>query len=119
MLLKICNTLDDFRIATKTTGVLTGMSKEHSPPADAPSCTQADGDSSLWTADDVASYLKVSRSWVYHRAESGSLPHARVGGLLRFQPADIRAFVGSTTSEPPRTTSLESSHRPSRRPPRG
>jgi hypothetical protein len=28
----------------------------------------------LWDAKDVAQYLKVSRSWVYHRAESGLLP---------------------------------------------
>lgn len=45
---------------------------------------------SLWTANDVASYLKVSRSWVYHRAEAGELPYVRVGGLLRFVPAAIR-----------------------------
>lgn len=49
----------------------------------------------LWTANDVARYLKVSRSWVYHRAESGQLPHSRVGGLIRFQPDEIRSF-GST-----------------------
>lgn len=49
-------------------------------------------DDALWTADDVAAYLKVSRSWVYHRAESGELPHLRVGGLLRFQPDEIRAY---------------------------
>jgi len=45
----------------------------------------------LWDANDVAEYLKVSRSWVYHRAEAGQLPHVRVGGLLRFDPAAIRA----------------------------
>jgi len=42
-------------------------------------------------SNDVASYLKVSRSWVYHRAEAGQLPFVRVGGLLRFDPATIRA----------------------------
>jgi excisionase family DNA binding protein len=45
----------------------------------------------LWDANDVAAYLKVSRSWVYHRAEAGQLPCVRVGGLLRFDPAAIRA----------------------------
>jgi excisionase family DNA binding protein len=45
----------------------------------------------LWDANDVAGYLKVSRSWVYHRAEAGQLPCVRVGGLLRFDPAAIRA----------------------------
>ncbi len=50
----------------------------------------------LWTANDVARYLKVSRSWVYHRAESGQLPYLRVGALIRFQPDEIRSLVGST-----------------------
>jgi excisionase family DNA binding protein len=45
----------------------------------------------LWDANDVARYLKVSRSWVYHRAEAGQLPCVRVGGLLRFHPVSIRA----------------------------
>jgi excisionase family DNA binding protein len=48
-------------------------------------------DDQLWDANDVARYLKVSRSWVYHRAEAGQLPCVRVGGLLRFDPAAIRA----------------------------
>jgi excisionase family DNA binding protein len=47
----------------------------------------------LWDANDVARYLKVSRSWVYHRAESAELPHLRIGGLLRFDPAVIEAFA--------------------------
>jgi excisionase family DNA binding protein len=47
----------------------------------------------LWDANDVARYLKVSRSWVYQRAEAGLLPYVRVGGLLRFDPESIRAFV--------------------------
>jgi excisionase family DNA binding protein len=41
----------------------------------------------------VARYLKVSRSWVYHRAEAGLLPYLRVGALLRFEPAAVRAYV--------------------------
>ena len=45
----------------------------------------------LWDANDVAAYLKVSRSWVYHRAEAGLLPCIRVGGLLRFDPDAIRS----------------------------
>jgi excisionase family DNA binding protein len=48
---------------------------------------------SLWDANDVAAYLKVSRSWVYHRAETGLLPHLRVGGLLRFEPEVVHAFA--------------------------
>jgi hypothetical protein len=33
----------------------------------------------LWDANDVARYLRVSRSWVYQRAEAGLLPCLRVG----------------------------------------
>lgn len=47
----------------------------------------------LWDVNDVARYLKVSRSWVYHRAEAGLLPHLRVGGLLRFDPEAVRGFA--------------------------
>lgn len=47
----------------------------------------------LWDAQDVAQYLKVSRSWVYHRAESGELPCLRIGALLRFDPQAIHAFA--------------------------
>ena len=50
-------------------------------------------DDRLWDANDVAKYLKVSRSWVYHRAEAGLIPCVRVGGLLRFDPAAIRQSV--------------------------
>jgi excisionase family DNA binding protein len=47
----------------------------------------------LWTANDVATYLKVSRSWVYHRCESGELPCLRVGALVRFEPERIKAYA--------------------------
>jgi len=48
---------------------------------------------SLWTVADVAAYLRVSRSWVYHRAEAGLLPCLRVGALLRFDPEKIRTYA--------------------------
>ena len=53
----------------------------------------ADGAPELWDANDTARYLKVSRSWVYQRAESGELPCLHVGGLIRFDPATVRAFA--------------------------
>lgn len=48
---------------------------------------------SLWSTADVAEYLKVSRSWVYQRAEAGELPCLRIGGLLRFDPEGVRAYA--------------------------
>ena len=50
----------------------------------------ADG---LWDANDVASYLKASRSWVYQKAEAGLLPCLRLGGLLRFEPAQVKSWA--------------------------
>ncbi len=52
-----------------------------------------DQEGALWDANDVASYLKASRSWVYQRAEAGQLPCLRIGGLLRFDPAAVRAHA--------------------------
>ena len=54
--------------------------------------TTAEAFEALWTAEDVASYLQASRSWVYQKAEAGVLPALRVCGLLRFEPATVRAF---------------------------
>jgi len=47
----------------------------------------------LWTWREVARALKVSRSWIYAKAESGHLPSLRIGGMLRFDPAAIRRFA--------------------------
>ena len=54
----------------------------------------------LWDANDVARYLKVSRSWVYQRAEAGMLPCLRLGGLLRFDPEKVRAFARGELQPP-------------------
>jgi len=55
--------------------------------------TGAKSSNDLWDANDVARYIKASRSWVYHQAEAGKLPHLRVGALLRFDPEAVKAFV--------------------------
>ena len=47
----------------------------------------------LWTWREVATALKVSRSWVYAKAESGVLPSLRIAGLLRFDPMAVRRFA--------------------------
>lgn len=47
----------------------------------------------LWTWREVARALKVSRSWIYAKAESGELPSLRIGGMLRFDPGAIRRFA--------------------------
>ncbi len=47
----------------------------------------------LWTWREVARALKVSRSWIYAKAETGELPSLRIGGMLRFDPGAIRGFA--------------------------
>jgi excisionase family DNA binding protein len=47
----------------------------------------------LWTAADVAAFLKASRSWVYLHTDDGTLPSVKLGGLRRFIPEQIRAFA--------------------------
>jgi excisionase family DNA binding protein len=46
----------------------------------------------LWTVDDVAAYLKISKAWVYKRAASGELPCLHLGGRRRFKPEAVRRF---------------------------
>ncbi len=53
----------------------------------------------LWTWREVALALKVSRSWIYAKVESGYLPSLRIGGMLRFDPAAIRRFALAPASE--------------------
>lgn len=67
---------------------------------------QAPADQGLWDANDVAAYLKTSRSWVYKQAEAGLLPCLRIVGLLRFDPAAVRAFARGESARAARVVSL-------------
>ena len=49
----------------------------------------------LWTVQDVAAYLQCSKSYVYQKSEAGLIPSVRAGGLLRFEPAAVRAWATS------------------------
>jgi len=62
--------------------------------------TPAEPADELWDANDVARYLKASRSWVYQRAEAGLLPCLRMGGLLRFESETVRAFARGEIKPP-------------------
>ena len=48
---------------------------------------------SLWTSEEVARYLKVSRSMVYKLGQTGELPSLRVGACLRFDPTVVRGYA--------------------------
>ena len=47
----------------------------------------------LWTADDVANYLRLKPNTVREMARRGDIPVYKVGRLWRFKPTDIRAWV--------------------------
>jgi excisionase family DNA binding protein len=49
-------------------------------------------DESLWTAEDVASYLRISLSMVYKLRRTKRLPSVAIGALYRFDPNQVRAF---------------------------
>jgi predicted DNA-binding transcriptional regulator AlpA len=60
-------------------------------------------DDELWDVHAAARFLKRSVSWVYHRAEDGTLPVRRLGGWgLRFIPSEVRAWVESGGVAPAR-----------------
>jgi hypothetical protein len=51
-------------------------------------------DDELWNVHATARFLRRSVSWVYHRAEDGTLPVKRIAGWgVRFIPAELRAWV--------------------------
>jgi excisionase family DNA binding protein len=58
-----------------------------------------DDPEALLTADDVAKFLKVSRSWVYEHTRSRGLPraerlpHIKLGKYVRFDLRAVRAFL--------------------------
>jgi excisionase family DNA binding protein len=66
----------------------------------------------LWTAEDVAAFLKTSRSWVYGAAQRGALPSLKIGGLLRFEPAAIRAFIKGQGTSGRRVVPLHAGNKP-------
>ena len=55
-------------------------------------------DTELLKPSEIASYLGVSRSWVYGAAKAGRIPCVRLGGEggpLRFVPSDIERWLES------------------------
>jgi|GraSoi2013_100cm_1033763.scaffolds.fasta_scaffold87902_2 excisionase family DNA binding protein len=58
-----------------------------------PTTAASSEESGLWAVADVATFLRVSKSWVYQAAASGTLPCIRLGALLRFEADTLRAWV--------------------------
>lgn len=47
----------------------------------------------LLSCEQVSEMLGMSRSYVYHLVREGKLPAYRIGRILRFDPADVFAFL--------------------------
>ncbi len=54
----------------------------------------------LLTLDEVAELLRISKTSVYRIVERRAVRFYRVSGLLRFDHADIEAFLGAGRVEP-------------------
>ena len=48
----------------------------------------------LWTVKDVAAFTGLSVRWVHERTRRGEIPCYRLGTALRFDPQEIKAWVG-------------------------
>jgi excisionase family DNA binding protein len=58
--------------------------------------TAADPDVELATVEEVANWLRVSRSWLYERVKRNQVPYVNVLGRLRFHMPTLRAWVLDT-----------------------
>lgn len=54
----------------------------------------------LLTIDEMASELKVPKSWIYSRTRhgKGAIPHIKVGNYLRFKKSEVIEFFDKQTS---------------------
>ncbi len=53
------------------------------------------GEDRLLNAVEVAAFLSVPKSWVLESARSGALPCVRLGRYVRFDQADVDAWLAS------------------------
>jgi excisionase family DNA binding protein len=49
----------------------------------------------LLTADEIADQLGVPAGWPLQQARAGHMPHVKLGRYVRFDEADVRAWVES------------------------
>jgi excisionase family DNA binding protein len=49
----------------------------------------------LWTVDEIAGYLQLSRTTVLRRIRSGELVALRIGNTWRVRQDDLDAFLAS------------------------
>jgi excisionase family DNA binding protein len=47
------------------------------------------------TARELADLYQISRSWIYHAVADGKIPYVRIGAQIRFNVAEIEAWLRS------------------------
>jgi excisionase family DNA binding protein len=47
----------------------------------------------LLTADEVASFLRVTRGWVYAETRARRIPHVRLGRYVRYRRSAVEAWI--------------------------
>lgn len=55
---------------------------------------------SLWTYREVMTLLRIGRNAVYELAASGAIPSIRIVSRLRFDPAEVRAWLERQAQQP-------------------
>lgn len=53
--------------------------------------------STLMTTDELATYLRVPKTWLYDRTRDNTIPHVKVGKYVRFSLPDILAWLKTST----------------------
>lgn len=55
------------------------------------------------TVPEVAAMMRVSRQTIYAWCKSGTIPHVRIGGCVRFVPSEIERLLtkNAQVEEPP------------------
>jgi excisionase family DNA binding protein len=51
----------------------------------------------LWTAQDIADFLQCSVKHVYNLVWKDEIPYEKIGGLLRFKPEQLNAWLEERT----------------------
>ncbi|WP_414642261.1 helix-turn-helix domain-containing protein [Baekduia sp.] len=54
----------------------------------------------LLTADEVASFMRVTRSWVYAETRRDALPHVRLGRYVRYRRSAIERWLDESQRGP-------------------
>ncbi|KNB53616.1 helix-turn-helix domain-containing protein [Streptomyces caatingaensis] len=53
----------------------------------------------LMSVTDLAEYLGVTPAWVYNNHRALNIPACKIGGHLRFRPADVDRWIGRDCRE--------------------